>query len=465
MVPLHERSASELLAAYASEECTPVDTVEACLEQIARCEPGIGAVTELCADVARTASQASAKRWSQGDPRPLEGIPFGVKDLVETAAVRTTGGSALFADYMPERTATAVRRIQQAGGILLAKLATPEFGFGDAREGFEVRNPWDKSRWAGGSSSGPAAALASRELPLAVGTDTGGSIRVPASYCGVTGLKPTFGRVPRDGVMPVSWTLDHTGPMARTAEDIALLLAVMVGHSPCDPVASTRPVDDYVERHADEVRGLRIGIATGWFMDGCSSGVLNAFEAALGTLEGLGAELRETVLPHAALAGTIAWVITVAEFASLHEEHFDRLDEFTPSAAERLVAGATVSALDYLRALRARSLVQQDFEEAFGSVDAIISPATPTTAPRIAPPVESFFEDGDRVWLERVARNFLIHNVAGTAAMVVPAGLDDGLPTAIQIAARPFDEVTCLRVGAALQAVTDHHLALPAVAN
>jgi len=463
MTLLNEKSATELLALYGSGECSPVDVVQACLKQIERVESQIGAVTELCAHQAQNAAQESAKRWRNNEQRPLEGVPFGVKDLIETAGIRTTGGSNLFKNYIPKDSATVVKRIQQAGGILLAKLATPEFGFGDAHEGFDPTNPWANTQWAGGSSSGPAAALASRELPLAVGTDTGGSIRVPASYCGVTGLKPSFGRVPREGVMPVSWTLDHVGPMARTVDDIALLLTVMAGYSTTDPAVSNRPVDNYAGEYADGdgIHGLRIGIAQGWFVDGCSEGVLKAFAEAIRVLEGLGAELIEVELPHAALAGTIAWVITVAEFASLHEEHFDRLDEFTPSAAERLAAGATISALDYLRAMRARSLIQQDLEKAFRFVDVIVSPATPTTAPRIVPPTDSFFEDGDRLWLEKIARNFLIHNVAGTAALVVPTAFDNGLPTSIQIAAPPFSELICIRVGAALQGVTDYHLDLP----
>ena len=463
MTSLNEKSATELLAMYSTGECNPVDAVEDCLKRIERCEPQIGAVTTLCAAQAQEAARTSALRWGRGESRPLEGIPFGVKDLIETEGVLTTAGSNLFKDYVPDNTATVVERIQQAGGILLAKLATPEFGFGDANKGFSPTNPWADAHWTGGSSSGPAAALAARELPIAVGTDTGGSIRVPSSYCGVTGLKPSFGRVPREGVMPVSWTLDHAGPMARTVDDIALMLAVTAGYSPADPSASHLPVDDYLAAHAEGVNGLRIGIATGWFTDECSEGVLKAFEETLKVLEGLGAELIDVELPHADMAGTIAWVITVAEFASLQEEHLDRLDEFTPSAAERIAAGSTVSALDYLRALRTRSLIQQDFEQVFRSVDAIVSPATPTAAPRIIPPLDSFFDDGDVMWLDKVARNFMIHNVAGTAAMVVPNGFDKGLPTSVQIAAPPFREKTCIQVGAALQIATDHHLTQPII--
>jgi len=249
--------------------------------------------------------------------------------------------------------------------------------------------------------------------------------------------------------------------MARTVDDLALMLEVMAGPSSTDPAASEVPVDEYANTQAKGLEGLRIGVVSGWFTQGCSDAVMTSFNSMLEALENLGAKLVEIDLPHAELAGTIAWVITVAEFASMHEGHLDRLDEFTPSAAERLAAGSNISALDYLRALRARSLVQEDFEKVFNSVDVIVSPGTPTTAPRIAPPMDSFFDDGDVVWLEKIARNIIIHNTAGTPAMVIPAGFENGLPTSIQIAASPFSERLCIQVGSALQRVTDHHLVLP----
>ncbi|MFT5132686.1 MAG: aspartyl-tRNA(Asn)/glutamyl-tRNA(Gln) amidotransferase subunit A [Gammaproteobacteria bacterium] len=451
MTQLNEKSATDLLAIFKSGESSPVEVIEDCLTQIEKCESQVEAVTELSTETARIAAKESAIRWHRGEARPLEGIPFGIKDLIEAENMRTTGGSNLFKHYSSNASATVVERIQQAGGILIAKLATPEFGFGDANEGFNATNPWSKDHWTGGSSSGPAAALAARELPLALGTDTGGSIRVPAAYCGVCGLKPTFGLVPRTGVMQVSWTLDHVGPMARCVDDIALLLPVMAGYCSSDPIFSS----------AEGLEGLRIGVVTGWFTNGCSDPVMKAFKDATADLEKLGAKLIEIELPHAELAGTIAWVITVAEFAAMHEGHLDRLDEFTSSAAERLAAGSAISALDYLRALRARSLIQADFEQAFKTVDVIVSPGTPTTAPRIAPPMDSFFDDGDVIWLEKIARNIIIHNAAGTPAMVIPSGFEGGLPTSIQIAAAPFAEHLCLRVGAALQSVTDFHLASP----
>jgi len=301
--------------------------------------------------------------------------------------------------------------------------------------------------------------LAAGLLPAALGTDTGGSIRVPASYCGMCGLKPTFGRLPRTGVFPVSWTLDHVGPMARTVEDLALLLEVMAGADPGDPYSSPRPVPDYtaaVAAGAEGLAGLRVGVPGGWLAEGSSPGVIAARDAAADALTALGAEVTEVEVPHAELAGTVAWLITVVEFAANHGPRLKRAADFTPSAAYRLVAGTRVSASDYVRALRARRLVQRDFDAVFKQVDAVLTPATPTAAPDMA----SFFDDGDRLWLDKVARTMLVFNITGMPALVVPVGNDDGLPAAVQIAARPHGDALCLAVGAALQRVAAPELGM-----
>ena len=281
---------------------------------------------------------------------------------------------------------------------------------------------------------------------MALGSDTGGSIRVPASYCGVSGIKPTFGRVPRDGVFGVSWTLDHVGPMARTVEDLGLVLGVIAGGCEADPYASRRPVPGY-DRLDRSIRGTRVGMAEGWLADGCSPGMTAALSGALARLEELGCTVEPVSFPLAELAGIVAWVITVVEFAAHHVPNMDRIDEFTPSAACRLAAGARTSTPDYLKALQARSLIQRDLDAAFERVDVLVTPATPTSAPDPA----TFFDDGDRLWLDKVARTLLPFNVTGQPALVVPAGLDEGRPAAIQIVARPHADVRCLQIGAALQ--------------
>ena len=441
---LADLSAAALLEGYRAGTFDPVEVVDACLDRIDGADDAIGAVVTLDPTARRQAAR-SAERWRKGEAEPLEGVPVGVKDIIDTRGLRTEAGSTLFAGNVPAADATVVARLRDAGAVILAKTTTPEFAFGD-ESGDGVANPGAPGRWAGGSSSGSAAGLAAGLFPVALGSDTGGSIRVPVSYCGVSGIKPTFGRVPRDGVFGVSWTLDHVGPMARTVEDLGLVLGVIAGGCDADPYASKRPVPDY-DRLAQSIRGTRVGVVEGWLAEGCSPGVDAALSGALARLEGLGCTVERVPFRYAELAGIVAWVITVVEFAALHVSNMDRIGEFTRSAACRLAAGARTSASDYLKALRARSLVQQDLDAAFEEVDVLVTAATPTSAPDPA----SFFDDGDRLWLDKVARNFLPFNVTGHPALVTPVGLE-GRPAAVQIVAPHHHDALCLQVGAALQA-------------
>ena len=447
---LGDLSAAALLEGYRTGAFDPVDVVDTCLARIDGDGAALGAVVTLDSTARRQAAR-SAGRWQQGGTGPLEGVPVGVKDIINTGGLRTAAGSTLFADHVPSSDATVVARLRDAGAVILAKTTTPEFAFGD-ETGDGVRNPRAPGRWAGGSSSGSAAGLAAGLFCVALGTDTGGSIRVPSSYCGVSGLKPTFGRVPRDGVFGVSWTLDHVGPMARTVEDLGLVLSVIAGRSQADPYSSDRAVPDYRAIGAS-VQGLRVGVPDGWLPEGSSPGVAQALSDALALLEQSGCAVKTIKFPSAELAGIVAWVITVVEFAAHHASNLHRIGEFTPSAACRLAAGARTSAADYLRPLRARRLVQRDLDAAFERVDVLVTAATPTSAPDPA----SFFDDGDRLWLDKVARNFLPFNVTGNPALVVPAGFDEGRPAAVQIVAPPHHDALCLQVGAALQATIQSH--------
>ena len=444
-------SAAALMEGYRTGAFDPVEAIEICLTRISDADAAAGAVVTRNDGEARAQATRSAERWRSGNAGPLEGVPVGVKDIVDTAGLATTAGSSLYAGRVPTANATVVARLRDAGAVILAKTTTPEFAFGD-ETGDGVRNPAAPGRWAGGSSSGSAAGLAAGLFPVALGTDTGGSIRVPSSYCGVSGLKPTFGRVPRDGVFGVSWTLDHVGPMARTVEDLGLVLGVIAGGSDTDPYASDQPVPAYGPL-ARSIRGTRVGVVDGWLPEGSSPGVAAVLSGALARLKEVGCTVETVPFPHAELAGIIAWVITVVEFAAHHVSNMDRIGEFTPSAACRLAAGARTSAADYLRALRARRLVQHDIEAAFERVDVLVTAATPTSAPDPA----TFFDDGDRLWLDNVARNFLPFNVTGNPALVVPVGLDEGRPAAVQIVAPHHHDALCLRVGTALRTATPSH--------
>jgi aspartyl-tRNA(Asn)/glutamyl-tRNA(Gln) amidotransferase subunit A len=448
--------AAGLLAAYARAELRPSDALAAVRARLDACEAAVGAFVTRCDDVAERAAAESDARWAAGDPRALEGVPFAVKDVVDTAGVRTTSGSELFAGRIPDADAPAVALLRASGAVLVGKTATPEFAFGDAIEGHRARNPWDTSRWCGGSSAGSAVALAAREVPLALGTDTGGSIRVPASYCGVSGCKPTFGTVPRAGVTRVAWSFDTVGPMARAAEDLALALAVLAGRQPPAPAGAPAP-------GAHPLAGTRVGIARGWLEEGADDGVLAARDAAADVVRELGASCHDVALPRAELAGVVAWTITVAEFAAAREAERHLVERFTPSAAARLAAGSALSARDYLRAVRARHILQRDLASALAGADVLLTPATPTPAPRIAPDPDPLFAGGDSAWLHRIARTFLLANVTGAPAVVVPAGEVGGLPVGVQLLAPPHGEAAALRVAAAFQAHTDHHRRAPAM--
>ncbi|MDX6511088.1 MAG: aspartyl-tRNA(Asn)/glutamyl-tRNA(Gln) amidotransferase subunit [Gaiellaceae bacterium] len=262
-------TATELLGLYAAGDASPVEAVEACLTRIDRVEPEINAVLTLLGEAALDQARLSAERWTKGVAGPFDGVPFGLKDIVATEGVLTTGGSALYRDFVPTEGASLADRMLAAGGILLAKLQTYEFACGGSfNKTFGiVRNPWDTERTTGGSSSGSAAAVSACELPVAIGTDTGGSVRIPAAWCGTTGLKATFGRVPRHGVMGLSWTLDHAGPMTRSVADAALTLGIVAGKDDRDPTSSARPLDDYLAACDRPVSGLRVGVPTNWFTE------------------------------------------------------------------------------------------------------------------------------------------------------------------------------------------------------
>jgi aspartyl-tRNA(Asn)/glutamyl-tRNA(Gln) amidotransferase subunit A len=430
-------TASRLLDAFRTGQSRPSVAIEDYLGTLDAREPRVHAFRTRCDAVARAAAAEADLRWRDGTARPLEGVPFAVKDTIDTAGVLTTAGSELYATRVPQHNAAVVQRLLDAGAILIGKTATPEFAFGDAIDDHRAVNPWHADHWTGGSSSGSAVALAAGEVPLAIGTDTGGSIRVPASYCGVTGLKPTFGLVPRDGVEPVSSTLDHVGPMARTIEDVARMLEVMAGGS----------------FRGEAPRPRRIGRPVEWFFDWGVPEVLRAADDAIGRLAQVGFPVRDVSVPSAHLAGMTAWTITVREFAALHAARPERFDRMTPASVRRIEAGSALTAAQYEDARATQTQLRRELADAFGGVDAIVTPATPTPSPRVAPPVDRWFEGGDEVWLERIARNFLIANVTGIPALAVPVAVHDGLPIGVQILAPPGGDQVCLQVGRALESV------------
>jgi aspartyl-tRNA(Asn)/glutamyl-tRNA(Gln) amidotransferase subunit A len=457
---LADLGVAELLDAYRSHEASPLEAVESCLDRIGRLDDRVQAVLTLTPDLALDAAKESTDRWMRGDARPLEGIPYGLKDIIATEGIRTTGGSAVYADWVPEETATLAERLDDAGAAHVAKLYTFEFAGG---ANATTNNPWDLERTAAGSSSGSAAAVAARELPLAIGTDTGGSIAIPAAFVGITGLKATYGRIPRTGVMPLSWTLDHAGPMTRSAIDAAHALQAMAGYDPKDPNSMKVPVHDYLEPIEGGVKGLRIGVPRDWFFDVCDPEIAEATHEAVRELERAGAVVTEFDLPSTKQVQLHAIELTIvyAEMSSLHSPTFARLDEYGPEYQKLLTRGQFVHAADYLHCLRARHLVQLDFERAFEDVDVAIVPGCVCIAPRHDHMVAKI-GDEDRPLLEVVSRTTAVFNIVGIPTLTIPSGLDrEGLPMGIAVAARPFDEATMFRVAHAYQQVTDHHTLMP----
>ncbi len=447
--PLHRLGVRDLLQAYAGG-VSPEAVLAALLHRIGPDGPAPEAVLRTV-DGTELLAAESAGRWRTGTQRPLEGIPFGIKDVIDVAGALVTCGSLLTGERRAPRDATAVARLRAAGAIPFAMLASSEFACGSPvnRRYGVVPNPHDRSCWAGGSSTGSGAALAAGLLPLALGTDTAGSIRISAAFCGVAGLKPTRGLVPRTGIATLSWTLDHVGPMARSVSDLAMVLPVMAGPDEHDPLAADRD-EPSLSPHRP-LHGFRIGLPTSWFIERCDPAVLEAWHGAAQSLRRAGAVLVPVELPDFSLANEEAWIVLYAELASCQEGRFDRRDAFDAGTWDRIARGRACGAVDYLRALRRRSVTQRALLDAMAGVDVLLTPGVGTEAARLSDLTVAL--DAERVALyEIAARNTAIFNHVGFPALMLPSGRGrNGLPIAVQLVAAPFRDGLCLSVGAALQ--------------
>jgi len=447
----------ELGARYRRRELSPVEVTHALLAQIERLDPVLHAFVTLTADRALTDARAAEEALGRGDGRALLGIPVAHKDIYLTRGIRTTGGSALLADWIPEDDATCVQRWREAGTVLLGKLITHEFAFGIQFPGHRfppARNPWNLDHIPGGSSSGSGAALAAGLVSGATGSDTGGSIRGPAAFCGIVGLKPTYGRVSRAGVLALSWTLDHTGPMARTVEDCAYLLQAMAGHDPADPASSRAPVDDYLAPLARDIRGVRIGVPRAYFFEGIDPEIERAFEDALETLGRLGAEVRDVQIP--SLHATHSFLlILMAEAFAYHERDIRQHPElYGDVLRERILTGALVTAAEYTQAQRIRAQICRETADVLREVDVLVTPTTlkPATPFTLAQDPEFGFPKS----------NMPPFNLTGLPTLALPCGFSSsGLPLSLQVSGRAFDEGTVLRVGHAYEQATTWHTRRP----
>lgn len=428
-----------------------VELVRSVLDRISVTEPRVLAWAQMQPEAALAQAEWSDRLLRQGTYLgPLHGIPLGIKDVYYTAGIETTAGSRALRGFVPSFDATVVRRLRESGAILLGKTATTEFAYADPAA---TRNPWNPAHTPGGSSSGSAAGLAAGMCLGALGTQTGGSIIRPVAFCGVVGLKPTYGRSSRHGLIPLAWSLDHPGPMARTVRDIARLLGAMAGPDVHDPSASVRPVPAYGECLRLAPRGLTAGIPDRYFLERSDPEVAAAFHEAVRVLEGLGVRPHEVKLPEVFEAGVCAGrVIMHAEGAAVHRDRFKtRWQDYGPKLAGLVEAGLLIPAATYLRAQQVRSLATGAMRRLLSDVDVILTPSTPCPAP------EGLASTGDSVF-NSPASTF------GLPALGLPMGFaPSGLPLGLQIIGRPFDECTLLRVGAAYEAATPWHGQRPAL--
>jgi aspartyl-tRNA(Asn)/glutamyl-tRNA(Gln) amidotransferase subunit A len=459
MAELADLTVAQLLDGYGSGQCSPSDAVAACFDRMDAAEGSLNAVLTEARERAVAEAAESTRRWQGSEARRLEGIPFGAKDVIDTADVRTTGGAVLLEQRVPSADAVAVHRLRDAGAVLVAKLQTFEFAFGANPHFGPAHNPWDVSRTPGGSSEGPGAAVAAGEVPLALGTDTGGSIRIPASLSGITGFKPTFGRVPTTGILPLSESLDHVGPMARTAADCALAFDVISGSDESDPFSHGGAAKTAASLEIDS-SSLRVGVATNWFFDRIASDVGEATLTVAAALRDAGATVVEVTVPSVDLAEVVGWTIMATEAARIHAETWKSVELVGPPLATLLAVGHRLGQDDYDGAQRLRRHLGAGVESVFEECDVLLTPGVGFVAPRLDELLAEL-DDEQVPWLEVVARNTFWHDVVGIPAIAFPAGFAAGLPLGAQLAAPPGRDGLCLAAAHLFQSVSDHHRRRP----
>ena len=465
---------SRISRALGEGAASPEALLEACLARIGALDGKVHAFLRLTEGEARAAAKAAGQRRAAGKPLgPLDGVPVALKDIFCMAGVETTCGSRILRGYVPPYDATVVRRLKQAGAVIVGKLNMDEFAMGSSTENSAfgpTMNPWDLSRTPGGSSGGSAAAVAARMVPGALGTDTGGSIRQPAALVGCVGLKPTYGRVSRFGVIAFASSLDQVGPLAQDVAGVALLLSAIAGYDENDQTSSTRPVPDYGRSLDASVRGLRIGVPAEYFGEGLAPEVEKPVRGAIEKLRGLGCEIRGISLPNSPHAIATYYIVATAE-ASSNLARYDgvryghrakagqllemyertRAEGFGAEVKRRIMLGTYALSAGYydayyLRAQKVRALIRRDFETAFEAVDAVLSPTSPTTAF----PLGEKMDDPLAMYLNDVYT--VPANLSGLPAISVPCGFDSrGLPAGLQLIGKPFDEETLLRLAHAAE--------------
>ena len=465
---LCDLSISQATDLISTGELSPVELVSAHLDRIERTEPRLNSFITLLAEDALDQAKAAQREIRSGNYlSPLHGIPIGLKDLYYTKGIRTTVGSRILRDFVPDYNAAVTERFRESGAILIGKLQMHEFALGatsvNPHDG-PAHNPWDVDRITGGSSGGSGSAVASGQCMAALGSDTGGSVRIPAALCGIVGLKPTFGRVSRYGVYPLSWSLDTVGPMTRTARDAALVMNAIAGYDARDPSSAERPVEDFTGSMDAGIDAVRVGIPDDFFYDVIDPEVSEAICTAAGVLTDLGASVERVSIPALDHSLAISNTILSAEAAEVHATHLrEQPDKIGGDVRARLQRGALTLATDYIKAQRAGSAFNAELDDTMKEYDLLIAPTVPTGAPRID---ETFVEVAGKrenalSLLSRLTRPF---NICGYPTVTVPCGFtSSGMPIGMQIAGRLFEDAGVLRAAHAYEQATDWHKRRPAV--
>ncbi|MFF8292850.1 amidase [Streptomyces sp. NPDC016309] len=441
-----ELSLTEASRAVRARELSPVELTESVLARIAAVEGRLGAYVTVAADAALAAAVRAEREMSGSGPRgPLHGIPMALKDLIDAEGIPTTASSHVRAGHVAERDSRVAERLGAAGAVLLGKTHTHEFAYGLTTP--QTNNAWDHSRVAGGSSGGSAVAVAVGGATFAMGTDTGGSIRVPAALNGVVGLKPTYGLVSRTGVTSLSWSLDHVGPLARTVQDVALVLSATAGHDPRDPASVSGPMLDRFP--GGDLRGLKVGVPRNHYFDRVAPEVEEAVRGAIERLAELGAELVDVEIPMARYVQAVQWGLMVPEATAYHERPLRATpDLYAADVRILLEAGELTSAGDYLRAQRARTMMRDAWARMFDGIDVLAAPTVPMTAAEAGQEAVEWADGTTEAVSDSYVRLCAPANITGVPALTLPVGHDRaGLPIGMQLMARPFHDATVLRVG------------------
>ena len=452
--------------AIASRDISSREATLAYLARIARWQPHLNAFIAIEAEAALAEAEAADARLSKGQPKGvLDGVPFAHKDMFHAKGRVSTCGSKILRDFVADTDSTALKRLTDTGSVRLGTLHMAEFAYGPTGHNAHfgpAANPWNPLHVTGGSSSGSGAAVAARLTPAALGSDTGGSVRMPANFCGVTGLKTTVGRVSRFGAMPLSQSLDTIGPLAQTAEDCAAILQMIAGSDPRDPTALDVPVPDYASACAAPVKGLRVGVPDAFYLDDLDPGTARAFDEAIDLLRAEGVEIVSVSLPDQTKLSAAGQILLACEAAAFHRTWLgERPQDYGAQVRARLENGFAIPAVTYLETLRWRGLALAEHLAAVSGVDAVLAPVSAKASPTILDSDVGGAPDAEAV-IQAITRLMRPVNYLGLPALVVPAGFGDaGLPIGLQIIGRPFEEDRILTLGAGFQRASDFHRAVP----